>query len=109
MSDLLMDNLLQEFVHNTHGVQSAAIVSREGFVIASNPEVDRESCRLGALSAIITTTCEDILNQLQKGSLDACLIQGSAGKFVLMGAGKEGMMVTVLQDDSHLEAIYTEM
>ncbi len=109
MSEITLDHLLLDFVRNTHGVQSAIVVTREGFVVTSVPDGDCEAFHIGALSAIITSSCENMLGQLHQGSLDACLIQGSDGKFVLMGAGENGMMITILQEDSHPEAIYTEM
>ena len=109
MSDAQMNFLLKSLMQKVDGIQSAAIVSREGLTVTSILDSNVQAMHIAAMSAIIMSTCERILVELNKGELDVCIIQGSAGKFVVMEAGQDYIIVTVLRDDARMDITFTEM
>ena len=51
---------------------------------------------IAAMSAILLGTCERVLLELKKGELDICIIQGTEGKFIVMGCGTDYIIVGVM-------------
>ncbi len=109
MSDAQMNFLLKSLMQKVEGIQSAAVVSREGLTVTSILDANVQAMHIAAMSAIIMSTCERILVELNKGELDVCIIQGSAGKFVVMEAGQDYIIVTVLKDDARMDMAFVEM
>ncbi|OLS13032.1 MAG: hypothetical protein RBG13Loki_3392 [Promethearchaeota archaeon CR_4] len=104
-----MNFLLKSLMQKVEGIQSAAVVSREGLTVTSILDANVQAMHIAAMSAIIMSTCERILVELNKGELDVCIIQGSAGKFVVMEAGQDYIIVTVLKDDARMDVAFVEM
>ncbi len=109
VSDAQMNFLLKSLMQKVEGIQSAAVVSREGLTVTSILDANVQAMHIAAMSAIIMSTCERILVELNKGELDVCIIQGSAGKFVVMEAGQDYIIVTVLKDDARMDMAFVEM
>jgi len=109
VSDAQMNFLLKSLMQKVEGIQSAAVVSREGLTVTSILDANVQAMHIAAMSAIIMSTCERILVELNKGELDVCIVQGSAGKFVVMEAGQDYIIVTVLKDDARMDLAFVEM
>ena len=91
------------------GLQSCALVSREGLIVSAVIEEGVSEMHIAAMSAIILSTCERVLMELKKGELDICIIQGTEGKFLVMGCGMEYIIVSVLEADSRMDLAFMNM
>jgi len=101
--------LLRSLMQKIDGLQSCALVSREGLIVSAVIEEGVSEMHIAAMSAIILSTCERVLMELKKGELDICIIQGTEGKFLVMGCGMEYIIVSVLEADSRMDLAFMNM
>jgi predicted regulator of Ras-like GTPase activity (Roadblock/LC7/MglB family) len=109
MSEEQLNFVLKSLMNDVEGVQSVALVSREGLIVNSILDADVSPMHIAAMSAIILSTCERVLLELHKGELDVCIIQGSEGKFIVMECGEDYILVTVLEEDARMDIAFTKM
>ena len=91
------------------GLESTALVSREGLIVSAVLEEGISDMHIAAMSAIILSTCERVLMELRKGELDICIIQGSEGKFLVMQCGADYIIVGVLDEDARMDLAFVNM
>jgi len=101
--------LLRELMQKIDGLESAALVSREGLIVSAVLEEGISDMHIAAMSAIILSTCERVLMELKKGALDICIIQGSEGKFLVMQCGDDYIIVGVLAEDARMDLAFVNM
>ena len=101
--------LLKELTGKIEGILSVALVSREGLIVSAILEEGISDMHIAAMSAIILSTCERVLMELKKGELDICIIQGTEGKFIVMGCGTDYILVCVLDDDARMDLAFVNM
>lgn len=109
MSEEQLNFILKTLTNDIEGVQSVALVSREGLIINSILDESVSPMHIAAMSAIILSTCERVLLELMKGVLDICIIQGSEGKFIVMECGEDFILVCVLEDEARMDITFTKM
>ena len=109
MSEEQLNFVLKTLMNEVEGIQSVALVSREGLIVNSILEEGVSPMHIAAMSAIILSTCERVLLELMKGDLDVCIIQGSEGKFIVMECGEDFILVCVLEDDARMDIAFTRM
>ncbi len=101
--------LLRQLMAKIDGLQSCALVSREGLIVSAVLEEGVSEMHIAAMSAIILSTCERVLMELKKGDLDICIIQGTDGKFLVMGCGMEYIITSVLDSDARMDLAFMNM
>ncbi|MHA1520215.1 MAG: roadblock/LC7 domain-containing protein [Promethearchaeota archaeon] len=104
-----LNYLLRELMQKIDGLDSTALVSREGLIVSAVLEENISDMHIAAMSAIILSTCERVLMELKKGSLDICIIQGSEGKFLVMQCGEDYIIVGVLDEDARMDLAFVNM
>ncbi|MHA1111736.1 MAG: roadblock/LC7 domain-containing protein [Promethearchaeota archaeon] len=109
MSEEHLNFILKTLMNEVDGIQSVALVSREGLIVNSILEEDVSPMHIAAMSAIILSTCERVLLEFKKGELDVCIIQGTEGKFICMECGEDFILVCVLQEDARMDICFTKM
>lgn len=96
-------------MNSVDGMESAALVSREGLIVSSILSENLSEMHIAAMSAIILSTCERVLMELQKGELDISIIQGTDGKFLIMGSGDDYIIASVLDADARMDLAFVNM
>ncbi|MHA1794194.1 MAG: roadblock/LC7 domain-containing protein [Promethearchaeota archaeon] len=109
MSDSILTYLLKDLRGKIEGLQASAVVSKEGLIVASDLSEVVSEMHVAAMSAILLSTCENVLIELKKGTLDVCIIQGSEGKFIVMDAGVDFILVCVLDNFTRMDTAFVEM
>ena len=104
-----LNYLLRELMQKIDGLDSTALVSREGLIVSAVLEEGISDMHIAAMSAIILSTCERVLMELRKGTLDICIIQGSEGKFLVMQCGEDYIIVGVLDADARMDLAFVNM
>ncbi|UYP45221.1 hypothetical protein NEF87_001506 [Candidatus Lokiarchaeum ossiferum] len=104
-----LNYLLRELMQKIEGLESTALVSREGLIVSAVLEEGISDMHIAAMSAIILSTCERVLMELRKGELDICIIQGSEGKFLVMQCGADYIIVGVLDEDARMDLAFVNM
>src|SRR6056297_897361 len=101
--------LLRSLMQKIDGLQSCALGCREGLIVSAVIEEGLSEMHIAAMSAIILSTCERVLMELQKGELDISIIQGTDGKFLIMGSGEDYIIASVLDADARMDLAFVNM
>ncbi|MHB1341759.1 MAG: roadblock/LC7 domain-containing protein [Coriobacteriia bacterium] len=80
-------------------IQAAALVSMDGFTMASALPADMQADRVGAMSAAILGLGERAAAELGRGHLSQVFIEGEGGYVLLISAGDRAVL-TVMADPS---------
>ena len=100
---------LDELLGVSPEVEAAAVVSADGLPMASAlpPHVEEE--RLAAMSAALLTLGDRAADGLGKGTLQQVFIEGSDGHVILMAAGRDAVLVSVVSHGAKIGLVLYEM
>ena len=100
---------LDELLGVSPEVEAAAVVSADGLPMASAlpPHVEEE--RLAAMSAALLTLGDRAAEGLGKGQLQQVFIEGSDGHVILMSAGRDAVLVSVVSHGAKIGLVLYEM
>lgn len=100
---------LDDFLAVSPDVEGAAIVSPDGFPIASALPGHVEEDRLAAMSAALLILGERSASELGKGSLAQIFVEGPYGHVVIMAAGESAVLVAVTAKSAKVGLVIFEM
>jgi predicted regulator of Ras-like GTPase activity (Roadblock/LC7/MglB family) len=93
---------LDDLMENSPDVQAAALVSLDGFTMASALPGDMQEDRVGAMSAAILGLGERAAAELGRGRLAQVFIEGADGYVLLMAAGERAVLTVLAAHDAKL-------
>jgi predicted regulator of Ras-like GTPase activity (Roadblock/LC7/MglB family) len=104
-----LDRILRELLHQTPGVEAAAVVSFDGLPMASAlpPEMDED--RVAAMSAALLSLAERAAQGLGRGDLSQVYIEGENGTVFLVSAQDEGVLIAVTAADAKVGMMLYEV
>lgn len=107
-NDLMMDRL-RTLQANTPDVESSAVVSVDGLIIASSLSVGFEEDRVSAMSAAMLSLGERIAGELGRGLLNEVYIHGNDGYVLLVSVGGEAVLTVLARQKAKLGLLFLEM
>lgn len=93
---------LQRLLEKTEDIDAAAIVSMDGFVMASALPESYEEDRLGAMSAALLSLGERTALELGRGELAQVFVEGNNGYVFLLAAGEDAVLNVIVRRGSKL-------
>ncbi|MDQ1486630.1 MAG: uncharacterized protein QOJ62_2323 [Actinomycetota bacterium] len=90
-----LDRILRELLHQTPGVEAAAVVSFDGLPMASALPPGMDEDRIAAMSAALLSLAERAAQGLGRGDLSQVYIEGENGTVFLVSAQDEGVLIAV--------------
>ncbi len=106
--DQLADTL-NRLIESSPDVQAAALVSLDGFIMASALPVGMQEDRVGAMSAAILGLGERAAAELGKGHLTQVFIEGEGGYVMLIAAGDRAVLTVLAAHDAKLGLVLYDM
>lgn len=100
---------LNDLMHNDADIQAAALVSLDGFTMASALPAGMQSDRVGAMSAAILGLGERAAAELGRGHLSQVFIEGANGYVLLIAAGDRAVLTALAEKDSKLGLVLYDM
>jgi hypothetical protein len=102
--DAVLNKLTQ-----TGDVEGAAVITRDGLLIASalNSMIDGDT--LAAMAATMQGAAETAVQELKKSSPDRVIVESKDTKLISMGAGKEAILACIVKPTSKLGLVLMEM
>lgn len=100
---------LDRFLAVSPDVEGAAIVSPDGFAMASALPAYVEEDRLAAMSAALLILGERSATELGKGNLAQIFVEGPHGHVVIMAAGESAVLVAVTARAAKVGLVLFEM
>lgn len=100
---------LDELMLSSSDVEAAALVSMDGFTMASALPEGMQEDRVGAMSAAILGLGERAAAELGRGHLTQVFIEGDDGYVVLIAAGSRAVLTTIARQESKLGLVLYDM
>jgi hypothetical protein len=100
---------LDDLMAESPDIQAAALVSMDGFTMASALPQGMQEDRVGAMSAAILGLGERAAAELGRGSLTQVFIEGADGYVVLIAAGGRAVLTTLAHADAKLGLVLYDM
>lgn len=100
---------LDALMASSPDVQAAALVSLDGFTIASALPEGMQEDRVGAMSAAILGLGERAAVELGRGKLSQVFIEGSDGYVLLMAAGSRAVLTALANPGTKLGLVLYDM
>lgn len=105
----LLAQALDELMVNDPDVQAAALVSLDGFTMASALPSGMQPDRVGAMSAAILGLGERAAAELGRGHLSQVFIEGDDGYVLLMAAGERAVLTALADPNAKLGLVLYDM
>ncbi|MDO8915447.1 MAG: roadblock/LC7 domain-containing protein [Coriobacteriia bacterium] len=100
---------LDGLMEHSPDVQAAALVSLDGFTMASALPEGMQEDRVGAMSAAILGLGERAATELGRGHLSQVFIEGADGYVLLMAAGDRAVLTALSAPGSKLGLVLYDM
>ncbi|MBN1288935.1 MAG: roadblock/LC7 domain-containing protein [Actinobacteria bacterium] len=92
-----LQEALEQLLETSKDIEAAAVVSMDGFPMASIIPEGYESERLGAMSAALLSLGERTANELKRGELAQVFVEGSQGYVFVLAAGEDTVLTAVVK------------
>ncbi len=104
-----LTRILNRFQSVTPGVLGCAVISAEGFTIASELPMGIEEQRVAGMTAAMLALGEQTTKEFAQGMLQRVFVEGERGHLVVMSAGPDALLSTLAQKDAKLGLIFLQM
>jgi predicted regulator of Ras-like GTPase activity (Roadblock/LC7/MglB family) len=101
--------LLNAFLHATPDVESAAVVTPDGFPVVCALPDHLEERRVAAMSASIAALGDRALAELRKGGPRSIFAEGARGHAAVVTAGNNALLVVTTFDTARIGLVLYEM
>ena len=100
---------LLEGLEQEGDVEYAALVTRDGLLIASGSKGDINEETFAAMSATMLGAAETAVSELKRGAVERVIAEGEQTKLITTGAGPNAVLVSMVNKDANLGLILVEM
>lgn len=100
---------LNQLMEESQEIQAAALVSLDGFTMASALPEGMQEDRVGAMSAAILGLGERAAAELGRGSLSQVFIEGEGGYVMLIAAGDRAVLTCLADSEAKLGLVLYDM
>lgn len=100
---------LNQLMEDSQEIQAAALVSLDGFTMASALPAGMQEDRVGAMSAAILGLGERAAAELGRGALTQVFIEGDGGYVMLISAGGRAVLTCLADTDAKLGLVLYDM
>lgn len=105
----LLAQALNDLLRDDQDLQAAALVSLDGFTMASALPEGMQADRVGAMSAAILGLGERAAAELGRGHLSQVFIEGDNGYVLLMSAGDRAVLTAMADRSAKLGLVLYDM
>lgn len=90
-------------------VEACAVITVDGFMIASVLPRDIETDRVAALSAAMVLLGKQTAKELARGELSEVYVKGEDGYIVSMASGENAVLTALIGKDAKLGLVFLDM
>lgn len=101
--------VLKDLESATPDIEASAVVSDDGFIIASVLPQDIDEDRVGAMSATMLALGERAAGELERGELEQTFVKGKDGYVIMSFVGEAAVLTTIASKDAKLGLVFLEM
>ena len=104
-----MIGVLKDLEAATPDIEASAVVSDDGFIIASVLPQDIDEDRVGARSATMLALGERASGELERGELEQTFVKGKNGYVIMSFVGESAVLTAIASKDAKLGLVFLEM
>ncbi len=104
-----LTEILRSFQASAPGVMGSAVVSVDGFAIASELAASVEERRVAAMSAAMLALGEQTAREFEQGGVERIFIEGTTGYTIVASAGPDAVLAAIASKDAKLGLILLQM
>jgi predicted regulator of Ras-like GTPase activity (Roadblock/LC7/MglB family) len=104
-----LTNLLRHFQVTAPGIVGSALITMDGFSVASELPETVEEDRVAAMAAAIMALGEETTGEFEYGDLERVFIEGKKGCMIIINTGNEVILSTVTRKDAKLGFVLLQM
>lgn len=102
-------SLVLQKLKTSGDIEGAAVITRDGLVIASDMSSDIDADTLAAMSATMTGAAETVIQELKKSSPERVIVESKNTKLITIGAGSNAILVCVVKSNAKLGIVLLDM
>lgn len=102
-------NRLRDLQASAPDIIASAVVTADGFSLASSLPSNVEEERVAAMSAAMLSLGERIAQELQRGNMEEVYIRGEEGLVLLTAIGRDAVLTTLARSEAKLGLMLLEM
>lgn len=107
---LKLEKLLEEFTTSQSDVQGQIIIAfPDGVPIAKTWQGEISPVLVGALSAAVKLTFQNLFEKLKKGNLKRLIMNSEYGRVIIQNAGPKAIITTIIEKEADLFRIAFNM
>ena len=103
-----LTKILQKLI-STGDIQGAAVITRDGLLIASELPSGIDGDTFAAMSATMTGAAETAVQELKKTSPERVIVESNNTKLITAGAGSQAILACIVDPDAKLGLVLIEM
>jgi len=103
-----LTQILQKLM-SSGNVEGAAVITRDGLLIASELSEGIDGDTFAAMSATMAGAAETAIQELKKTSADRIIVESKNTKLITVGAGEQAILACIVNPDAKLGLILMEM
>jgi predicted regulator of Ras-like GTPase activity (Roadblock/LC7/MglB family) len=104
-----LTDLLRGFQAAAPGVLGSAVISADGFAIASELPGSVQERTVSAMAAAMLALGEQTTSEFEHGRLERVFVEGKDGITILMNAGTDSVLSAVTRKDAKLGLVFMQM
>jgi predicted regulator of Ras-like GTPase activity (Roadblock/LC7/MglB family) len=101
--------LLKNLEAGLPDIEASAVITVDGFMIASALPAGLEKDRVAALSAAMLLLGKKTARELEKGELSEVFVGGENGSVVLIASGENAVLIALVRKDAKLGLVFLDM
>lgn len=104
-----LNSILREFQADSSGVEGSALISEDGLLIASSLSEEAEELRVAGMTATLHSLGTRAARELARGAVQEIVVRGDRGYAVVIGVGRDMLLLAIANDASRLGLILFDM
>lgn len=104
-----LNQALSNLQASSGDVESSAVVSEDGLIIASSLTQGIEEQQVAAMSAALLSMGARTARELRRGSLEQLFVKGDTGYAVIMSAGPYAVLLALARKEAKLGLIFLDV
>jgi uncharacterized protein len=104
-----LNRILRKLQNDSPGIESAALISEDGLMIARADTVNMEETRVAGMTATLLNLGTRAAAELARGAVQEVIVRGERGYAVVISAGRGALLLAVTDETSKLGLVFFDM
>lgn len=104
----LIDEVLKE-LKAVGGIESSAVITRDGLLVASDTSQDVDAETFAAMSASMAGAAETAIIEIKGGPAARVIVESEKSKLITLGAGPKVLLVVLTKRDAALGLVLLKL